>query len=101
MSDFFKTLVEKLQATAPAIKKTYSKKQKAATFEDFNKDTPEDETPSGKKKFCQYQGNYSHSFDERTTLNSLFNKAKSIKTIKRDFLDLYYTQNEHKHLKET
>ena len=63
MSGFFETRVENLetQAPLPAVrslprkkKRKNSKKRKAVSYEDSDKDTSDDKKPTSKKKFCQY-----------------------------------------------
>ena len=86
---FFETRVENLETPAPtpAIrsltrekKKKHSKKLKAFSFEDSDKDTSDDKKPSSRMAFCQYHGKYSHSMDKCSTLNALIKKAKSNKS---------------------
>ena len=89
MSGFFEARVENLETSAPppAVrsltrkkKKKYSKKRKAVSFEDSNKDFSDGKKPTSKKKFCQYHGKYSHSTDKCTTFKALSKKAKSNKS---------------------
>ena len=88
VSGFFQTRVENLETPAPlpaarslTRKRRNSKKQKAVSFEDSDKDSSSnDKKPPSKKKFCQYHGKCSHSTDKCTTLKALIKKAKSNKS---------------------
>ena len=89
MSGFFETRVENLETPIPPLavksvprkkKMKHSKKQKAVSFEDFDKDSSDDEKTPSKKKFYQYHGKCINSIDECTTLKSLIKKAKSNKS---------------------
>ena len=89
MSGFFETRIENLETSAPppAVrsltrkkKKKNSKKWKAVSFEDSDKDSSDNEKPSSRKIFCQYHGKCSHSINEYTTLEALIKKTKSIKS---------------------
>ena len=87
MLAFFATRVENLETPAPppavrslTRKKKNSKKRKAVSFQDSDKDFSDDEKPSSRKKFFQYHGRSSHSTDECTTLKLLIKKTKSNKS---------------------
>ena len=89
MSVFFETRVENLEIPAPpaAIRsltrkknKKNSKKWKAITFEDSDKDFSDDKKPSSRNEFRQYHRNCIHSTDKCTTLKALIKKAKSNKS---------------------
>ena len=73
MSGFFETRIENIETPAPppAVislsrknKKKNSKKQKALSFEDYDKHSSDDKKPLSKRKFCQYHGKCGHSTDE-------------------------------------
>ena len=86
MPGFFETRLEN-QETPVALstvkkppkkrKKRYSNKQNTSSYEDFDKDSLEDEKPSITKKFCQYRGKCSHCTDECTTFKDLILMIKS------------------------
>ena len=70
MAGFFETRAENLETSAllSALrslprKKKNSKKRKAVSFEDSDKEFSDNEKPVSKKKFCQYHAKCSHSTD--------------------------------------
>ena len=84
MSGFFETRVENLEIPAPppavrSLSRKKTKKRKAISFENSDKDSSDDEKPPSKKKFCQYHGKCSHPMDECTTLMAQIKKAESNK----------------------
>ena len=87
MSGFFEIRIENLETPAPPLPvksltriKKNSKKRKAVSLEDSDKDSSDDEKPPSKNKSCQYHGKYSHSTNEYPTLKALFEKNKSSKS---------------------
>ena len=89
ISGFFEIRVENLETPAPSPavrsltrnkKKENSKKRKAVSFEDSDRDFSEKKKPSNRKKFCQYHGKCSHSTSKCTTLKALIKQAKSNKS---------------------
>ena len=49
-------------------------------MEDSDEGSSKEETPTRKKKFCQYQGKCSQSTDKCTTIKALIKKNKSSKS---------------------
>ena len=87
MSGFFEIRVENQETFSPppdvrslTRKKKNSKKRKAVSFKDSDKDSSDNKKPSSKEKFCQYHKKCSDCTDECTTLKALIKKAKSTKS---------------------